>query len=190
MMNKKQFVKGIMALESVYDNFRVLNDEKTAKVWYTIFKDDNHDLFVSAIETYIATNEYKPTPAGIRKSMEKLINSNNMNGAEAWRKATQIIQNYGIYRAEEALEKIKETDNLLYKAMKTIGYRELCLSENRMADRAHFLKIYEQYSKREYDKAMIPKEIQRKIASSKTSMVTNKLCESLDLNRRLEKWTV
>ncbi|QEK12607.1 hypothetical protein FQB35_10595 [Crassaminicella thermophila] len=182
-MDKKKFVEGIMALESVYDNFRILKDERITMLWYKIFKEDDPKLFEMAIETYIATNEFKPTPAGIRKCMEKLATNYNLNGAEAWGKVMELIKKYGWYRADEALQEIKN-DRPLYQAVQAMGFRELCVSENLMADRAHFLKMYEQYMKRESDKVMLPGRVQNDLKQlQQVDSVTKLLTEKFEMNK-------
>ncbi|WP_165000291.1 replicative helicase loader/inhibitor [Anaerophilus nitritogenes] len=182
-MDKKQLIEGLTVLESVYDNFRILNDDKTMLVWYKIFKEDDPKLFEMAVETYIATNEFKPTPAGVRKCMEKLATNHNLNGAEAWGKVMELIKKYGWYRADEALKEVKH-DKPLHKAVQALGFRELCTSENLMADRAHFLKIYEQYMKRESDKVMLPGRVQNDLKQlQKVNQVTKLLSEKFEMGK-------
>jgi hypothetical protein len=42
-----------------------------------------------------------------------------------------------------------------HKVVEAIGFRTLCLSENEMADRAHFLKVYETLAKRDREDALM-----------------------------------
>lgn len=44
-----------------------------------------------------------------------------------------------------------------------MGWRELCISEDAMADRAHFLKIYDQLAEREEREAAVPLPVMEKI---------------------------
>ena len=58
------------------------------------------------------------------------------------------ILEYGSYNKEKALESL---DPITRKCVESIGYLELCMSENIMVERAHYQKIFEVYSKRERD---------------------------------------
>ena len=42
----------------------------------------------------------------------------------------------------------KFKDPLIQKAVDIMGWKELCLSENQVADRAHFMKIYDKLVER------------------------------------------
>ncbi len=57
--------------------------------------------------------------------------------AEAWEEVEQQICAAGIYKAPVF------SYDLVRRAARSIGWRQLCCSENPAADRAHFLKLYE-----------------------------------------------
>jgi hypothetical protein len=60
-------------------------------------------------------------------------------------------------------------DEVTRQAVKRLGYKELCMSENTMQDRANFRMVFEQIAERKQEKDMLPyslnqmiEEIQRK----------------------------
>ena len=57
--------------------------------------------------------------------------------AEAWEEVTRLIRSTGPYRAPAY------SCDTVRRAVQSIGWRQLCDSDNPAADRAHFLKIYE-----------------------------------------------
>ena len=57
--------------------------------------------------------------------------------AEAWEEVSRLIQLVGPYRSPQY------SSELVRRATRAIGWRQLCTGENPEADRAHFLKIYE-----------------------------------------------
>jgi hypothetical protein len=65
------------------------------------------------------------------------------------------------FRQEEALASMREATRLTVQRM---GWRELCMSENGMADRAHFLRIYESMEKRTKEENQLPASLKESIA--------------------------
>ena len=57
--------------------------------------------------------------------------------AEAWEEVEQLIQTAGPYRAP------KYSCDTVKRAVRAIGWLQLCMGENPEADRAHFLRLYE-----------------------------------------------
>lgn len=74
----------------------------------------------------------------------------------------KAIGNFGSYREEEALESMSE---ITRKAVKKLGFRNICLSENSTADRANFRTIYEQMAENEYTAKQIPLNLSKLIES-------------------------
>jgi hypothetical protein len=62
-------------------------------------------------------------------------------------------------------------------AVKRMGWRELCMSENNMADRAHFLRIYETMEKRTKEDNLLPVALKNAIATIGQSMNVSGLVE-------------
>ena len=57
--------------------------------------------------------------------------------AEAWEEVEKLIIQFGPYRAPQY------SCDTVRRAVRAIGWLQLCCSENPAADRAHFLKLYE-----------------------------------------------
>ena len=70
---------------------------------------------------------------------------------EAWGIVLKEIQRVGFYRSPTF------TDPVIAKAVDCIGWQTLCSSDNQVADRAHFGKVYEGlWRQAENDRRMIP----------------------------------
>ena len=57
--------------------------------------------------------------------------------AEAWEEVVILIIHFGPYRAP------KYSCDLVRRAVRAIGWQQLCMGDNPEADRAHFLRLYE-----------------------------------------------
>ena len=56
-------------------------------------------------------------------------------------------------------------DDLTRQAVKRLGFKNLCLSDNMQADRANFRMIYEQLAERKEKDAQMPERLKLVIAS-------------------------
>jgi len=83
------------------------------------------DFFPSVARIVEAAHELDPR-------IEKLPTA-----AEAWEEVAGLIIQFGPYRAPEY------SCDLVRRAVRSIGWRQLCVGENIEADRAHFFRLYE-----------------------------------------------
>ena len=74
---------------------------------------------------------------------------------------------YGSYRLQEALDSM---DDLTRKAVKRLGFKELCMSENIAVDRANFRMVFEQLANREYETEKLPLSLQNSIEDIQHSL--------------------
>ena len=160
-MNKKQFGNVFLTLSKTYDWFDA-TDEVKISIWYNFFKDDDYKLTLTAVELFIANSAKPPTVAGIRSKMVDIQNPVAMlTAGEAWQIVITAIARYGYYRESEALE---DMNPLIKKATKAMGFRQLCMSENQIADRARFFQTYNSMIEREKNTAVIPIAVRKRIA--------------------------
>lgn len=61
--------------------------------------------------------------------------------------------------------KVESMSEITRKAVKKLGFRNICLSENITADRANFRTIYEQMAENEYTAKQIPLNLSKLIES-------------------------
>ena len=97
-----------------------------------------------------AGKEFAPVVGVIRKRAlalrQQVTGSGGVpSGADAWAEVLQLIQRRGHIRPPEAEHC---SHPAIFKAVETFGWMNLCLSENQMADRAHFIRFYEDISSR------------------------------------------
>ena len=104
-----------------------------------------------AIEQCANDCKFFPSVAEIRDRVFKVTEHAQENAAEAWESVMVAIKRYGFYRAPEFDNQITQ------RTVNAMDWQALCSSENAIADRAHFMKIYDQMAERvKQDAKLIP----------------------------------
>ena len=152
MHDRQEFGKIMVYLASLYPRFELT--EATIEAYHDILHDIDTELLKAAARHLGATGTFFPAAAEIRKAAFE-IQANAIgvpSAAEAWGEVMREIRRIGSYGSPEF------SSELITKAVHGLGgWRMLCLSENNVADRAHFLKIYDAYLQRyQQDAAMLP----------------------------------
>lgn len=152
-MNWSEFATIAMALKTSYPNFQIMPSEESKKIWFSMLQDLDYGVCQNAVKQIIATSKFPPSIAEIREKYTELTVLPVADAGEAWEEVMRAIQHYGIYGEVEALNSLSE---LVRQTVKRIGFRNLCLSENIVADRAHFFKIYDSIATRQRNESKIP----------------------------------
>jgi hypothetical protein len=117
-----------------------------------MLSDTHYDVAVMAVKKFMSESTYPPTIADIRKNISAINNPVMLDPMDSWGSVKKAIRQYGMYRVEEAMNSF---DPLTRKAVEAIGFKELCLSDNEMADRAHFVKTIERYQERQKNEYLL-----------------------------------
>jgi hypothetical protein len=91
-----------------------------------------------AMEQCAKDCKFFPSVAEIRDRATKISTVGPENAAEAWEDVMIAIKRDGFYRQPEFENSITQ------RAVAAMDWQALCSSENTIADRAHFMKIYDQ----------------------------------------------
>lgn len=130
------------------------------KVYVSMLKDIPLDLLTASVQQCMAESEFLPTVAKIREKALSLTRPVAPEPLEAWGIVLKEIQRVGFYHSP------KFDDPIIAKAVDCIGWQTLCSSENQVADRAHFGKVYEGLLRQaENDRRIIPaaRQIQEQV---------------------------
>ena len=126
------------------------------------------DFFPSVARIVAAARELDP-------GAEKLPTA-----AEAWEEAMRLVRDFGPYRCPVySCEAVR-------RAVRAIGWRQLCMSENIEADRAHFLKLYESMSSRQVE----TREIEQVIKLAGVGELLKALVEKTQGSKRYENKSI
>lgn len=144
LVSKQEFATLVLAMQAMYgDEF--IGTEEALNVWFALLHDLDYQILSKALQKHMLTNKFKPTVAELREIYADLICPVISDWSEGWEKVSKAIGHYGMYRTEEAMESF---DEVTREAVKRLGFHNICLSENIVADRARFAEIYQAIQQR------------------------------------------
>jgi hypothetical protein len=128
----------------------------TAELWYRMLADLPYEVAKAALLKVLATAKYFPTVAEIREAAASIVLPGLPSPAEAWEMVGRVVRKYGYYREKEGLASLPPQ---VREAVRCIGWKEICLSEDIEVVRAQFFRVYEQYANRKREEAVIPSPV-------------------------------
>jgi hypothetical protein len=151
LVPKAEIVKRVGILAAAYPNAKI--SKETLKIYVGMLSDLSLEVLDCAIQKCLAESEFFPTIAKIRSAASSLTSVTNClpSSWEAWNEVTLQIRHNGYYRTPQF------SNGLVARAVNALGWSQLCLSENQIADRAHFVRVYEQLVASEMKKEMLLK---------------------------------
>lgn len=152
-MTDKEFETIALAIKAAYPNSNVLPDKYAMKTWYRALSDLDYHVAENAVWEHISTSVFPPSIAEIREKCTARLSPMVTEWGEAWEEVLQVIRKYGSYREEEAVTSLSRLTAI---AVRRMGFKNLCQSENPVADRAHFQRIYEGMVKEEKRQTQLP----------------------------------
>ena len=180
-MTKEEFKALAKGMRAVYTNERFLPDDASMKMWYSLLQDIPYNVASIAIQKYMLTNKFPPTPAEIREQALAVQLGEKPLWSDAWGKVLMAVKKYGSYGQAQAMESF---DEITRQAVQRIGYLEICRSENITADRANFRMIFEQLADREHNANRIPISLQQLIDMERGQIESNDSKRLLDAGHK------
>lgn len=160
-MTREEFKILVKGMKAVYAQPTFIPDQDAFNIWYALMGDLEYEVCAVAIKKYMLTNKFPPTVSEIREMASGIVNGDPLTWGESWERALAAVRKYGSYNKMEALDSL---DSLTRKCVESIGYLELCMSENIMVERAHFQRVFEVFAKREQTQKQIPIGLQQAIS--------------------------
>jgi len=139
-MTPVEVAKLVAVLCSAFPNAKITGE--TSKAYELMLGDLEYLPSQAAIEQLLATGKWLPTVAEIRERVLTFAIGDPPSGGEAWGKLLKAIGRYG--RNRQPGIDFEIADPLIAKCVASFSWRELCDSENQVADRARFIELYEQ----------------------------------------------
>jgi hypothetical protein len=138
-MTRQETIALVALASSSYPSMQARDPRPIVEAWSLMLAELDPLLAKAAIVKVCRESQFFPSVAQIVSAAAQL-DPRKMplpTAAEAWEQVTGLIQDYGPYRAPTySCDTVK-------RAVRAIGWRQLCMGENPEADRAHFLRLYE-----------------------------------------------
>jgi hypothetical protein len=125
--------------------------EPTMKLYVEMLRDLDYETADRAVRRLIATSTFLPSIAEIRTAATTR-DSGLPSAEEAWGIVKWAFSSLGRYREFPATT---PGGALLKRVVDTIGWETLCNSENEIADRAHFFRVYSSFAERQREHAVL-----------------------------------
>lgn len=139
MTTKATFAQIAQVFRAVY--FKAAISDDTWLAYFMALADLPDEALIQAVSEHIAHNDEFPTIAGLRRLA---LAGNHPTFGDAWGEVARQMQEVGRYRTPAF------SHPLITQAVNQVGgWQALCESDNLVADRAHFLRIYEELVRRE-----------------------------------------
>ncbi len=153
--NSVSKIMGVMA--HAYPRYEL--SPNSVKLYSQILADIPVDILEAAALQIMAESKFFPSIAEWREMAHKLMVGKLQipSAYEAWEDAMKQVKRCGDYYRYTSGRQPEYSHPLVEKAVQIIGYHNLVESENIVADRAHFFKIYESLlSRAEEEARMLP----------------------------------
>ena len=152
------------------------------EAWSLMLGDLDPVLAKAAIIKVCRESDFFPSVARIVAAARELDPGNEKlpTAAEAWEEVMRLVSDYGPYRCPVySCEPVR-------RAVRAIGWRQLCMGENVEADRAHFLKLYESMRSRQVE----TREIEQVIKLAGVGELLKALVEKTQGSKRYENKSI
>ena len=150
-------ILGVLA--AAFPNNKIAKE--TLDVYKLTLADIPADVLEAASLQIITTAKFFPAVSEIRDAATSIMLGLNKfpSAFEAWEEVqTQIARCGDYYRYQIASDVPQYSNPIIAKAVDVMGYRVLCESENIVADRAHFFRVYDSLFTRAVDDTkMLPR---------------------------------
>ena len=160
-VERQEFATFVAALKTYYPREQLLPNNQAMELWFRQLQDIPYMVAETALNKWVAVNKWSPSIADIRGMAVSVTQGEKMLWSDGWEKVQAAIRYHGYYGETEAMTSF---DDVTRQAVKQLGWKELCLSENTMQDRANFRMVFEQIADRKQEKQMLPYSLNQMIA--------------------------
>ena len=160
-MDKKEFGLFASAIRTYYPKEGILPNQQAMELWYRELNDIPFPVAEAALRKWVSTNKWSPSIAEIREMTVTVQHGELPDWGEGWEEVQMAIRKHGMYNVKAAMDSFTP---LTRQVVERLGFRNICVSENPMAERANFRQCYEILAKREQTRQQIALPLQQVIS--------------------------
>lgn len=172
-MDKKEFALFASAFRTYYSKENLLPNSQAMELWFRQLQDIPFPVAEATLNKWVATNKWSPSIAEIREMCAVIVNGEPRTWQDGWDAVLTAIRKFGYYNPKDAMAYLDGVDPIAASCALKMGWRNLCTSENAVADRAAFRGCYEIMAKREQQAQILPLPLQETIKQLADGMATN-----------------
>lgn len=142
-MTHEEYQQVLVLVSATWSNWQA--NRPTFKAGVYLLEDVDYGAAIAAVRE-LAVEEPRFAP-GLGAIRAKALQSDVPDMDLAWQEVQKNIRRVGI-KAVYYGEELHWSSDAIAAAVEAMGWKSLCESENEVADRAHFFKVYETCAKR------------------------------------------
>lgn len=162
-MDKQQFATFAMALRTYFPREQILPNNEAMELWYQELHDIPYETATTCLRKWVSLNKWSPSIADIREMCANIVNGEPRTWQDGWDAVLTAIRKFGYYNATDALKFLEDVDPIAADCVLKMGFRNLCVSENAVADRAAFRGCYEIVAERQQEQKQLALPLQEAI---------------------------
>lgn len=116
------------------------DSEENVLLWCSLLNDFSDEIGFAALHQHLSHSIYQPRPADINRIADTMREDRPPLAEAAWREVLSKLNQY---------VKPEWSHPLIEKAVRSMGFLNLCLSTTPDYDRTQFIKTYESFKQRE-----------------------------------------
>lgn len=184
-MAEKTVMQVLAVLTAAFPTNKV--GPETLKIYSLTLSDIPLDVLEAATLQIITTAKFFPAVSEIRDAATSIMLGLNKipSAFEAWEEVQEQISKCGdYYRYQIAIDTPEYSNPIIAKAVDVMGYRVLCESENIVADRAHFFRVYDSLFNRAVDDTKMLPRVKEFSAQYQLTNQIKQLANKMNINQK------
>lgn len=123
--------------------------DRTSQIYEEMLVDLDFSSANAVVRRLIATCKFMPSIAEIREAALEVTSGQVRPGGDAWGDVLAAVRRFGYYRRPVF------DDPVVARVVQSLGWEEICASENQAADRARFIETYDKLTKAQRREAQV-----------------------------------
>jgi hypothetical protein len=171
-MKREEFIQMIIALESMYPNMKVSQNDFTVEIWYGILGHISMSAMESVIKKHVSQSKFQPTANELITHYNELTETEpQMSEVEAWGIVKKAIRN-ATYNSKSEFEKLPDI------IQKTIGsadvLRSWAMEESDNTDKvtgSNFMRSFRDVHTRDKQFKALPNDVKQLISTNGVKLI-------------------
>ena len=188
-MNAEETTKVLMAIQTLWGNFRVPNKDTAVQIWTEYLSDLTYEQVCQAVREFAQTDTkgFPPTVGQIRASVAGHRTVEIMGEGRAWELVYNALQN-GYYGAEEEYKKLPEdVRRALGGAGQLRQWAVMDLDSISVAE-SNFKRAYRSVVEQRAKMEALPANMRPQIGEAPVAQIEDKACTEDFINRASEDY--